>query len=115
MSILVPAWKALIVGLSERRKKGSGTFFLELGPSAWAHFQFALGERLDLQPKPFAAPGFLLVGGQAQRVCVHVGQSFVEQTLVSRVPFRVGGTKCGVSGMRFDPGIVEAVRVAAVA
>ncbi len=70
---------------------GSGTFFLERRPPPWPDFQLALGKRLDLQPKPFAAPGFLLVACEAQRVRVVVGQALVEMYLTL---FRYFGT-CG--------------------
>ena len=65
-------------GCKENATTGSGTFFLEPWVAAWPNFQLALGERLDLQPKPFVAPGFLLVAGEARRVRVVAGQAFVE-------------------------------------
>lgn len=65
----------------QKAKKGSGIFLFELRSPAWPDYQPALGKHLELQPNPSAAPGFLLIGCEVQRVRVVAGQALVEKYL----------------------------------
>ena len=65
-------------GSFPHRKKGSGSFpCIGSRPAAWPDLHGALSQRFDLPTESLAAPRFLLLRMQAQRidaVCVHTGK-----------------------------------------
>ncbi len=99
----------------ENKKKGSGSFpLIRSRPAARSDFHGALSQCFDFPTESFAAPWFLLLRMQAQRidaVCVHAG----EQAAICVEPCGVIRSQREVGSVRSDAGLVCAVRVAGMA
>ena len=97
------------------RKKGSSSFPQVISrPAAWSDLHGALSQRFDLPTESLAAPRFLLLRMQAQRidaVCVHAG----EQATICVEPRDAIRSQQEVGSVWSNAGLVRSVRVAGMA